>query len=95
MEGESMLPASVSSDSAIARHLLGGLKSHGREAETFWSLNAFDAGYACSVGIPTPMFGPGKRSFKGEGLVGTDAVSLDDCEAAAGVIAHAVSELCF
>ena len=95
VEGESMLPASVSRDSAVSRHLLDGLASQGREAETFWSLNAFDAGYACSVGIPTPMFGPGKRSFKGEGLVGTDAVSLDDCEVAAGAIAHAASELCF
>jgi acetylornithine deacetylase/succinyl-diaminopimelate desuccinylase-like protein len=93
-EGVSMLPATVSLDSDVVHHLLEGLTKQGRVAQTFWSLNAFDAGYACSIGIPTPMFGPGKRSFKGEGLVGTDAVSIDDCEAAAGAIAHAATALC-
>ncbi|MEX0797359.1 MAG: M20/M25/M40 family metallo-hydrolase, partial [Acidimicrobiia bacterium] len=58
-EGASMLPAAVSPDSGVVRHLLEGLTSQGRRSETFWSLNTFDAGYACSVGIPTPMFGPG------------------------------------
>ncbi len=94
VEGEWMLPAVVSEDAPIVRHLLDGVSGRGRPGETFWSLNAFDAGYACSVGIPTPMFGPGKRLFAGEGLVGTDAVSVGDCEVAANAILHAATALC-
>jgi acetylornithine deacetylase/succinyl-diaminopimelate desuccinylase-like protein len=93
-EGEWMLPAVVSADAPVVRHLLEGIDARGRSPEKFWSLNAFDAGYACSVGIPTPMFGPGKRLFSGEGLVGTDAVSIDDCEVAANTILHAAGSLC-
>lgn len=93
-EGAWMLPAAVSPDEPVVRHLLEGVRRQRRESETFWSPNTFDAGYACSVGIPTPMFGPGKREFKGEGLVGTDAVSVDDCEVAAAAVLHAAELLC-
>jgi len=93
-EGAWMLPAAVSPDEAVVRHLLGGVERQHRDPTTFWSPNTFDAGYACSVGIPTPMFGPGKREFKGEGLVGTDAVSLDDCAVGAGAILHAAEMTC-
>lgn len=93
--GVSMLPASVDSDSPVVVALLEGLrKAAGDSARTFWSLNAFDAGYACSRGIPTPMFGPGKRRFAGEGLVGTDGVALKDCVAAGAALAHAIDRLC-
>jgi hypothetical protein len=57
-------------------------------------MNAFDAGYACSKGIPTPMYGPGKRGFAGASLVGSDAVALGDCEAAAVAYGHAIERLC-
>jgi acetylornithine deacetylase len=90
-----MFPAAVAADSPVVAALLEGTRRAGRnEPETFWSLNAFDAGYACSKGIPTPMYGPGKRSFAGAGLVGSDAVALDDCEVAARAYAYAIETLC-
>ncbi len=94
VEGVSMLPAEVSDSSSIVRTLLAGLAETGVDPETIWSLNCFDAGYACSKGIPTPMFGPGKRRFSGEGLVGIDAVSIDDCLTAASVLLHSIDRLC-
>ena len=93
--GAWMLPAEVDKDSLIVRALQeGSSASSGVPAATFWSLNAFDAGYSSSVGIPTPMFGPGKRQFSGEGLVGSDAVSISDCLVAASTIAHAAQAIC-
>lgn len=93
--GVSMFPAAVAEDAPVVTALLEGtLNAARRPPETFWSLNAFDAGYACSKGIPTPMYGPGKRNFAGAGLVGMDAVTLDDCEAAAVAYGHAIERLC-
>jgi acetylornithine deacetylase/succinyl-diaminopimelate desuccinylase-like protein len=93
--GESMLPAEVDPHSPVVTSLLEGIeRASDRPGETFWSLNAFDAGYACARGIPTPMFGPGKRAFAGAGLTGVDLVHLADCEIAAGAIAHAIRRLC-
>jgi acetylornithine deacetylase/succinyl-diaminopimelate desuccinylase-like protein len=93
--GVAMLPAVVDEGALVVRALLDGLASTGARApETFWSMNAFDAGYACSRGIPTPMFGPGKRGFAGAGLVGTDLVSVHDCQVAAEAIANAIDVLC-
>lgn len=94
-EGVSMLPAQVDEDSPIVQALLEGIERvTGRRGETFWSLNAFDAGYACARGIPTPMFGPGKRGFAGASLVGTDLVPIADCQTAAEAIGHALTVLC-
>jgi len=93
--GVAMLPAAVAEDAPVVAALLEGTERAGRRAaETFWSLNAFDAGYACSKGIPTPMYGPGKRGFAGASLVGSDAVALGDCEAAAVAYGHAIERLC-
>jgi succinyl-diaminopimelate desuccinylase len=93
--GESMLPAEVDPHSPVVTSLLEGIeRASGGPGETFWSLNAFDAGYACARGIPTPMFGPGKRAFASAGLTGVDLVPLADCEIAAGAIAHAIRRLC-
>jgi acetylornithine deacetylase len=90
-----MFPARVTADAPVVAALLEGTRRAGRrEPETFWSLNAFDAGYACSKGIPTPMYGPGKRSFAGVGLVGNDAVALGDCEAATLAYGFAIETLC-
>jgi succinyl-diaminopimelate desuccinylase len=90
-----MFPARVTADAPIVAALLEGTRRAGRrEPETFWSLNAFDAGYACSKGIPTPMYGPGKRSFAGAGLVGNDAVALGDCDAARLAYGFAIETLC-
>ena len=93
--GVAMLPAAVAEDAPVVAALLEGTERAGRRpAETFWSMNAFDAGYACSKGIPTPMYGPGKRGFAGASLVGSDAVALGDCEAAAVAYGHAIERLC-
>jgi succinyl-diaminopimelate desuccinylase len=92
--GVMMYPAYVEPGEPIVTALLEGLAYAGRPSETVFSLNAFDAGYASSKGIPTPMFGPGKRRFAGQGLVGTDAVSLQDCSDGARVIAWTIDALC-
>lgn len=94
IEDVSMLPAEVDVDSPIIRALCDALRDQGQAPEIFWSPNCFDAGYACFKGIPTPMFGPGKRRFSGEGLVGADAVPVDDCKIAASVLAASIEELC-
>lgn len=87
-EGVSMLPAQVDEDAAVVAALAAF-----DGASTMWSRNAFDAGYACSVGIPTVMFGPGKRQF-GAGVTATEAVSLEDCRRAAATLASAIGMLC-
>lgn len=92
--GVMMMPALVDRDEPVVTALRQGLAQVGRPSETFFSLNAFDAGYACSKGIPTPMFGPGKRRFSGEGLTGVDAVAIEDCLDGAAAIAHAIEVLC-
>jgi succinyl-diaminopimelate desuccinylase len=91
---ESMLPAEVDPDAPVVGALLEGLKAEGRRPETFWSANTFDAGYACSKGVPTPMFGPGKRGFAGTGLIGVDMIPVSECATAALVMRHALSDLC-
>lgn len=84
-EGMSMFPALVAADSPVVRALSG--------APTMYSRNAFDAGYGCSVGIPTVMFGPGRRDF-GAGVVAAEAVSLADCKKAAAMLTAAAMALC-
>ena len=92
-EGPSMLPAEVAADEPVVRALTSGLEAEGRTPHTFWSPNTFDAGYACSKGIPTAMFGPGKRSFAGEGLTGVDMIPVSECEMAARVLGRALQDL--
>jgi acetylornithine deacetylase/succinyl-diaminopimelate desuccinylase-like protein len=84
-EGAAMLPALVPPDAAVVAALAGVPTMHSR--------NAFDAGYGCSVGIPTVMFGPGRRDF-GAGVVAAEAVALDDCRHAAATLAAAAVTLC-
>jgi acetylornithine deacetylase/succinyl-diaminopimelate desuccinylase-like protein len=92
--GPEMLAAEVEADEPVVTALVAGLEAAGRRPETFYSLNTFDAGYACSKGIPTPMFGPGKRGFAGAGLIGTDMIPMAECVSAAGVLRHAIHALC-
>lgn len=83
--GASMLPALVDPRAAVVRAL--------DAFPTMFSRNAFDAGYGCSLGIPTVMFGPGRRDF-GAGVVAAEAVSLADCRTAATALATAARTLC-
>jgi succinyl-diaminopimelate desuccinylase len=80
----SMLPALVDRDAPVVTAL---------GAPIMFSRNAFDAGYPCSVGIPTVMFGPGRRDF-GAGVTATEAVSLADCRRAAEMLRAAAGALC-
>jgi acetylornithine deacetylase/succinyl-diaminopimelate desuccinylase-like protein len=89
-QGRFMWPALVDEDHPSVSYLTAALAERGRPPETFISLNAFDAGYPCRAGIPTVMFGPGRRSFAGGGLLSDDVVSLDDAAVAASVIAAAI-----
>jgi acetylornithine deacetylase/succinyl-diaminopimelate desuccinylase-like protein len=93
--GEVMLPAMVPDDAPVVQALREGLRSRGRSEDlTFWSMNTFDAGYACSKGIPTVMFGPGRRRFAGTEMLGDDSVSIADMWTAVEVIRHAIGSLC-
>jgi succinyl-diaminopimelate desuccinylase len=89
-QGRFMWPALVEEDRPAVLFLKAALAEDGRPPETFISLNAFDAGYPCRAGIPTVMFGPGRRSFAGGGLLNDDVVSLDDAAVAASVMAAAI-----
>jgi succinyl-diaminopimelate desuccinylase len=84
VEDVSMLPALVDRDAPVVTAL---------GAPIMFSRNAFDAGYPCSVGIPTVMFGPGRRDF-GAGVTATEAVSLADCRRAAEMLRAAAGALC-
>jgi succinyl-diaminopimelate desuccinylase len=92
--GMSMLPAEVAADEPVVTVLLDALRAAGREPVAFWSLNTFDAGYACSKDIPTVMFGPGKRGFDADRLLGTDLIPVAECTTAARVLHHALRSLC-
>lgn len=83
--GASMFPALVDPATPVVSAL-------GR-FPTMYSRNAFDAGYGCSLGVPTVMFGPGRRDF-GAGVVTAEAVSLSDCRVAAAAFAEAARALC-
>ncbi|MCU0856677.1 MAG: M20/M25/M40 family metallo-hydrolase [Rhodobacteraceae bacterium] len=93
--GEVMLPALVPDDAPVVMALRDGLKARGRTGDlTMWSMNTFDAGYACSKGIPTVMFGPGRRQFTGSEMLGDDFVSLGDMWTAVEVLRGAIGSLC-
>lgn len=93
--GEVMLPALVPDDAPVVTALRDGLMSRGRAGDlTFWSMNTFDAGYACSKGIPTVMFGPGRRHFTGSEMLGDDRISLGDMWTAVEVLRASIKSLC-
>jgi acetylornithine deacetylase len=93
--GEVMLPALVPEDAPVVTALREGLSSQGRSGDlTVWSMNTFDAGYACSKGIPTVMFGPGRRRFAGSEMLGDDSVSIADMWTAVEVLRGAIGSLC-
>ena len=88
--GPLMWPALVDPDHPAVRALVRGVMAGGRNSGAFYSLNTFDAGYPCRAGIPTVMFGPGRRHFGGDGLLADDVVAIDDCVVAAQAIRNAI-----
>lgn len=93
--GPAMLPARVAPDEPLVRALVGGLAAAGvtdRPAVGV-STATFDAGYGCAKGIPTCMFGPGRREL-GAGLTAPERVALADVAAGAAALTHALTALC-
>jgi acetylornithine deacetylase/succinyl-diaminopimelate desuccinylase-like protein len=88
--GPLMWPALVDPAHPAVQALVAGVRAAGRDSQTCYSPNTFDAGYPCRVGIPTVMFGPGRRRFGGEGLLADDVVAVDDCVTAAEAIRTAI-----
>ena len=83
--GATMLPALVDEDARVVR----GLQRH-RQLETFYPRSTFDAGYACSLGVPTVMCGPLSGELDTTGVLGDDFVALDQLVDAAAIYAASV-----
>lgn len=92
-QGAVMLPAEVAADDAVVTPLLGEVRRLGRDSDAVYAGNTFDAGYGCSLGMPTVMFGPGRRSFGAE-MIRTEWVSIDDCVVAAQALRGLIQQLC-
>ena len=92
-QGAVMLPAEVSADDQVVTSLLDELESLEVRSTVVHSGNTFDAGYGCSRGIPTVMFGPGRRTF-GAAMTGTEWVSADDCLLASRALRGLISRFC-
>jgi len=91
--GAVMLPAEVPADAPVVVGLQKSAASIGVPVATLYSRNTYDAGYGCSVGIPTVMFGPGRRSF-GQQVLAAEVVSVEQCWQAAQIYAGLASRLC-
>ncbi len=91
--GAWMLPASVPADAPIVEALRRGVATTGRAASVVVSHHTFDAGLANARGIPTPMFGPGRRSFAGD-MTASEHVSVADCVDAATALAATIRQVC-
>lgn len=92
-EGRHMLPALVGIDDDIVAVLRSASLQRGGGGEMMVSRNTFDAGYACAAGIPTPMFGPGRRHFDA-GMLEPESVAIADCVFAADVISDTIDARC-
>jgi len=92
--GPVMHPALVSEDDIVVRALQAGATAAlGRRLDTFVPPYTFDAGYPCSLGVPTVMCGPSSPEIAGAGILGEDSISVGDLTAAAAFYAGAVAAL--
>jgi acetylornithine deacetylase len=90
--GASMLPALVDTDAVVVRALQSGARlALGRELETFVPPYTFDAGYPCSLGVPTVMCGPSTAAIATDGILGEDSIHVRDVLHAAGAYAGAIA----
>ena len=90
--GATMLPALVDEDAAVVRALQAGARDAlGRELETFVPPYTFDAGYPCSLGVPTVMCGPSTAEIATDGILGQDSIHVRDVLDAAAVYAGAIA----
>ncbi len=90
--GAAMLPALVDESADVVGALQAGAeRALGRRLETFYPPYTFDAGYPCSLGVPTVMCGPSSPEIAGAGIMGEDSVLVGQIRAAAAVYAGAVA----
>jgi succinyl-diaminopimelate desuccinylase len=90
--GATMLPALVGEDAVVVRALQTGARlGLGRELETFVPPYTFDAGYPCSLGVPTVMCGPSTAEIATDGILGEDSIHVRDVLDAAAVYAGAIA----
>jgi acetylornithine deacetylase/succinyl-diaminopimelate desuccinylase-like protein len=91
-EGPVMLPALVEeSDTVVVALQRGAEQALGRPLETFYPPYTYDAGYPCSLGVPTVMFGPSTSEIAGIGVLGEDFVPEARVVQAAAVYAAAIA----
>jgi hypothetical protein len=87
-----MLPALVEPGSTVVTALQAGAGATiGRPLETLYRRDTFDAGYPCSLGVPTVMCGPSTTDFGGHGVLGEDAIDPAALREAAAVFAATVA----
>jgi hypothetical protein len=87
-----MLPALVDEDATVVKALQRGAEAElGRRLETFYPRSSFDAGYACSIGVPTVMCGPLSGELDTTGVLGDDVVALEQLVEAAAIYAGAMA----
>jgi succinyl-diaminopimelate desuccinylase len=90
--GATMLPALVDEDSLVVQALQGGARhALGRELETFVPPYTFDAGYPCSLGVPTVMCGPSTAEIATDGILGEDSIRVRDVVDAAAAYGAAIA----
>jgi succinyl-diaminopimelate desuccinylase len=89
-QGNTMLPALVGeADAVVAALQEGALAALGRRLATFYPRYTFDAGYGCSLGVPTVMCGPSSADMAGPELLGEDFVAAGRVWEATAVYAAA------
>lgn len=87
-----MLPALVEEDAAVVVALQAGAREQlGRPLETLYRRDTFDAGYPCSLGVPTVMCGPSTSDFGGHEVLGEDAIEPTALREAAAIFAAAAA----
>jgi acetylornithine deacetylase/succinyl-diaminopimelate desuccinylase-like protein len=90
--GATMLPALVDEDAVVVRALQAGARlALGRELETFVPPYTFDAGYPCSLGVPTVMCGPSTEEIATDGILGEDSIHVREVLDAAAVYGGAIA----
>ena len=91
-QGATMLPALVDETRASSHALQRGAEQVlGHKLETFYPRSTFDAGYACSLGVPTVMCGPLSGELDTTGVLGDDFVALDQLVQAGMIYAGAIA----
>ncbi len=91
-KGAWMLPALVDESATVVQALQSGAeRALGRRLETVYRQDTFDAGYPCSLGVPTVMCGPSSSDFGGPEILGIDAVAASRVREAAEIYAQAIA----